>query len=417
MTTASNYSDEALNRAVGKDVASEKAQAAHADINRLPERDSALRKHSFQFRGTELGPNQPRLILFPKAVETMAAHALGDVSSEVGGVLLGAAFRKAGELFVEVHAALPAETDDHGPIHFTFNADAWARVHRDRAERYPELDIVGWFHTHPGLGIFFSGDDVVVHSAAFVLPWHVALVIDPLSKRIGCFGWDDAELKPLPGFFEILESDDAAPRLPWTLQRGEVWTESYVEHLMAQRAQRQERNRPSEQGLRVTPMYGLIVGALALLLSLGLLVGGLLPMSSENETLRAVVKGLAEQSIAEANNEGLASCPDSALRLYSPLPGEQIDYGQEITLVGTASAADASSYSLEIRPTGEQIWWPLGDFRRATETGPFLSWDTSSFAPGPYELRLSAVGQSGEMLDSPAPCTVRFDLSSQAPAP
>lgn len=414
MTTASNFSDKALNEAVTGDEASVGRHAAHADINRLPERKSSLRSHPFQFRGAEPTPNQPRLILFPDAVKKIAAHALGEMRSEVGGVLLGAAYRKGDELYVEVYAALPAQSDDHGPIHFTFNADAWAGVHRDKAERYPDLDIVGWFHTHPGLGIFFSGDDVVVHSAAFVLPWHIAMVIDPLSKRMGCFAWDDGELRPLPGFYEILESDDAPSRLPWTLQRGEVWTESYVERLAAQR---HERRQTEERRFQVTPLHGVIVSALALLLSLGLLVGGILPMSSENKTLRAVVSGLAEQNIARANGEGIASCPDSTLHIYSPLPGEQVPYGQEITLVGAASVDGAGSYHLEIRPNGEQVWWPLGEFRRATETGPFLSWDTSSFAPGVYELRLSAADQFGAILESPAPCIVRFELSALTLAP
>lgn len=414
MTTASSYSDEALGEAVTGDDARIKASSAHADINRLPERDTALRGRPFQFRGGQLGPDQPRIVLFPQAVDKMAAHALGDVRSEVGGVLLGSAFRNASELYVEVQAALPAQTDDHGPIHFTFNADAWAQIHRDRAEKYPELDIVGWFHTHPGLGIFFSGDDVVVHSAAFVLPWHVAMVVDPLSKRMGCFAWDEGELRALPGFYEILDSDDAPTCLPWTLQRGEVWTESYVERMVAQRA---EHSRDTERGFQVTPMHGIIAATFAILLSLGLLFGGILPMSSENETLRTMVAGLAEQNIEQANRDGTASCPDSGLRIYSPLPGEQVTYGQEITLVGTAAATGAGSYNLEIRPNGEQIWWPLGEFRRAVQTGPFLSWDTTSFAPGAYELRLSAVSQSGEVLESPLPCTVRFELSATALAP
>ncbi len=414
MTTASSYSDEAYGETVTGNDARIKARAAHADIERLPERDTALRSLPFQFRGAQLGPNQPRVVLFPQAVDMMAAHALGDVRSEVGGVLLGSAFRKAGELFVEVQAALPAQTDDHGPIHFTFNADAWAQIHRDRAEKHPELDIVGWFHTHPGLGIFFSGDDVVVHSAAFVLPWHVAMVIDPLSKRLGCFAWDEGELKALPGFYEILDSGDAPTRLPWSLQRGEVWTESYVERMVAQRA---ERRREAEGGFQVTPMHSIIAAAFAILLSLGLLIGGILPMSSENETLRTVLAGLAEQNLEQANRDGTASCPDSALRIYSPLPGEQVTYGKEITLVGTAAATGAGSYNLEIRPNGEQVWWPLGEFRRAVQTGPFLSWDTSSFAPGVYELRLSAVAQSGETLQSPSPCTIRFELSALALAP
>lgn len=409
MTTASNYSDGAQSQTVVNEKGTEQARASYENINRLPERDSPLRKHAFHFSGNELGPNHLRLVLFPKAIEEIAAHAFSDVRSEVGGVLLGSAFRNAGELYVEVHAALPAQSDDHGPVHFTFNADAWAGVHRDRAERRPDLDIVGWFHTHPGLGIFFSGDDVVVHSAAFVLPWHIAMVIDPLTTRMGCFAWENGNLSALPGLYEVLDSDEAPSRQPWTLQRGEIWTESYMERMAAQH---EEQSRAAARSFQLTPMHALIISAVAVLLSLGLLLGGLLPLSSENETLRTMMAGLADQNIEQANSDGTASCPDKSLRIYSPLPDEQIDYGQEITLLGTASTAGASSYSLEIRPDGEQVWWPLGDFRRPVQTGPFLSWDTSSFAPGSYQLRLSAVGLSGETLQAPAPCTIRFELSS-----
>ena len=91
----------------------------------------------------------------------------------------------------EVKAALPAVSSDHGPVHFTFSADSWARLHRDRTAHYAQLDIIGWFHTHPGLGVFYSSDDVVVHTAAFTLPWHVGLVVDPLGNHASYFGWQD----------------------------------------------------------------------------------------------------------------------------------------------------------------------------------------------------------------------------------
>ena len=118
--------------------------------------------------------------------------------------MLGRAFRSNGQAYVEVRAAIPAVTKDHGPVHFTFTADAWSQLHKDRSENYPDLDIVGWFHTHPDLGVFYSSDDVVVHSAAFTLPWHMGMVVDPIRKEAGFFGWKEGVLERLPVFMKCM---------------------------------------------------------------------------------------------------------------------------------------------------------------------------------------------------------------------
>src|SRR5690606_16292040 len=96
------------------------------------------------------------LLLHPAALDDIQAHCLSNTDVEMGGVLLGHAYQHEQRVYVEVRAALPALTADHGPYHFTFTADAWAGIHRDRAVSHPSLDIVGWFHTHPDLGVFYS---------------------------------------------------------------------------------------------------------------------------------------------------------------------------------------------------------------------------------------------------------------------
>lgn len=415
MTTASNFSDGAGN---GYDLSGKRQNrttTALGEAERLPQRDSPLGVHAYQLHGEELQTTQPRLVLFPEAIKQFSAHATSDLQSEVGGVLLGAAYRQGAELYVEVRAALPVLSNDHGPVHFTFNADAWSQIHRDRTEQYPDLNIVGWFHTHPGLGIFFSGDDVIVHSAAFVLPWHVAIVVDPLSKRMGAFAWDARKLEALPGFFEILTAPESPSRLRWKLQRGEIWNESYMERLVAQRRNQSEARIGWP---RLTTRHAVLMSTIAILLSLGLLVGGLLPLHSQNQALHSVVSALAERTIQQANASGAASCTDKSLQIYAPLPDDRIPYGTEITLVGSADATTAASYRLDVRPAGEQTWWSLGSFRRSISGGEFLRWDTTSFAPGSYQLRLSAADTSGEVMSEPAACIIRFQLvSSRIQAP
>ena len=106
--------------------------------------------------------------VFSEALASSKIPAL-DVAArygELGGALLGHAYRYKTGVVVEVKAALPAVSSDHGPVHFTFSADSWSKLHRDRTAHYSNLDIIGWFHTHPDLGVFYSRDDVVVLSAA-----------------------------------------------------------------------------------------------------------------------------------------------------------------------------------------------------------------------------------------------------------
>jgi proteasome lid subunit RPN8/RPN11 len=58
----------------------------------------------------------------------------------------------------------------------------------------PNLINVGWFHTHPGHGIFMSGTDKANHRA-YEHEWQVALVIDPIREEYGFFVGKDC--KPL----------------------------------------------------------------------------------------------------------------------------------------------------------------------------------------------------------------------------
>ncbi len=156
--------------------------------------------------GSYPAPEHVHVITTQYALKQVVAHSESNLSVELGGVLLGKAFRADDRLFVRVEAAIPAVTDDNGPVHFTFTADAWTQIHVDRMA-YPSLDIVGWFHTHPDLGVFYSADDEVVHSAAFTQPWHVGLVVDPVRNQGSFFGWIDGLPRPLPGFYELIPAD------------------------------------------------------------------------------------------------------------------------------------------------------------------------------------------------------------------
>lgn len=365
-------------------------------------------------------PGQPQLLVTWDTFQRLQAHCHSDTSSEVGGALLGKAYRYEGQIFVEVRASLPAQSSDHGPIHFTFNADSWSQLHKDRAQRHPELDIVGWFHTHPGLGVFFSGDDIVVHSAAFVLPWHVALVLDPLRGEMGLFAWQKGKIVPVPGFFGIV--DEGAWRdVPWRFVPAEVWEDTYEERLRKRRAAAREKRRVADTVPGVNPWLGLLLGAVGLILSLGLLFGGVLPLSRQNDALQQFVLAQGERNLHQASVAGDATCPDPTLRIYVPQPGAEISELQATSVVGRADHPQASRYQLELRPLGEPAWWPLGQVRGAESPQALWNWDSgqwdaSRLQEGTYELRLGALNEAGTPLEGSAPCVVRFDIAQAGTA-
>jgi proteasome lid subunit RPN8/RPN11 len=136
-------------------------------------------------------------------------HAESDMRNEVGGALVGKwrVDGSTGEQFVVVEAALPARHTRHGSVFLTFTQDSLVAFHNDLDERYPGKELVGWYHTHPRMGVFLSGYDVWLHEHFFPEAWQVALVIEP-HRRLGGFFVRQADGRLDPqryfGFHELL---------------------------------------------------------------------------------------------------------------------------------------------------------------------------------------------------------------------
>jgi proteasome lid subunit RPN8/RPN11 len=47
--------------------------------------------------------------------------------------------------------------------------------------------LVGWYHTHPGTGVFATHTDVIHHRNSFTAPWHLSLIVDPIQNLYGVF--------------------------------------------------------------------------------------------------------------------------------------------------------------------------------------------------------------------------------------
>ncbi|HWZ97869.1 MAG TPA: Mov34/MPN/PAD-1 family protein [Candidatus Dormibacteraeota bacterium] len=121
-------------------------------------------------------------------------HARSQSKTEVCGVLVG----NETEGMTSIEACISGENAAQGGAHVTFTQDTWEHIYKVKDRDYPDARIVGWYHSHPGFGVFLSDHDTFIHKNFFSSPQQVAWVYDPHSDEEGCFGWDGDRLKRIP---------------------------------------------------------------------------------------------------------------------------------------------------------------------------------------------------------------------------
>jgi len=129
-------------------------------------------------------------------LEEVRRHGRQDTSREQGGILIGTVASSQDKIYVNVEAVIAAPQTRAKRTSVTFTHDSWAHINRVKDSDYPDQDIVGWYHTHPGFGIFLSDYDTFIHRNFFPAAWQVALVLDPLSGELGFFVWKGNEIIP-----------------------------------------------------------------------------------------------------------------------------------------------------------------------------------------------------------------------------
>ena len=120
------------------------------------------------------------------------SHVFSNADREVGGVLVGRTLTAQAAPYVT--AAIAAVSASERRSTLTFTQDTWEHVHRVLERDHPDQQIVGWYHSHPGFGIFLSEHDLFIHRNFFSGAAQIALVVDPLQGSEGVFGWQGEEI-------------------------------------------------------------------------------------------------------------------------------------------------------------------------------------------------------------------------------
>lgn len=130
--------------------------------------------------------------------------------AEVGGVLIGhLPIKKRGSTLVT--DLIPALDTDASRTHVTFTHDTWQKIHESLDAREDDAHIVGWYHTHPGFGPFYSAQDTFIHEQFFAHPAHLGLVVDPQQGSVTAYGWLKGRLQRLKGL-GIMATEEGQPR-------------------------------------------------------------------------------------------------------------------------------------------------------------------------------------------------------------
>lgn len=132
-----------------------------------------------------------------KALREMLKRAQEAGDYEVGGFLLGGYHRWEHHRYVDITIQVPALKAESARAHLTFSNDALREFHQTLDKRYPGQLVLGWYHTHPGYGLFLSNFDLFIQRGFYGQEHHVAVVIDPKAgpaERVGVFVWERGDV-------------------------------------------------------------------------------------------------------------------------------------------------------------------------------------------------------------------------------
>ncbi len=143
-----------------------------------------------------------RVILDKKAYDEIHAHGQSDLDVEVCGVLMGQIYRDEIGPYLLITDAIRGRQARQKAGQVTFTHSTWEYIHKETdKQRYADKRIVGWYHMHPGLGVFLSEVDLFAHRSFFNAAWQVAIVIDQKVKKTGIFFWQHGQIVRLKRYW------------------------------------------------------------------------------------------------------------------------------------------------------------------------------------------------------------------------
>lgn len=149
-----------------------------------------------------------QVVILQSVLDDIHAHGRATDDVEICGVLLGTIYHDSKGPWCLIDASVRGNFSSGKQTQVTITSDTWTHVNEVRDRQYPDKKFVGWYHTHPGFGIFLSGMDDFIQANWFAEAWQIALVYDPKSREEGVFIWRQGKTINEP--FLILPDNGAA---------------------------------------------------------------------------------------------------------------------------------------------------------------------------------------------------------------
>lgn len=137
-----------------------------------------------EFPGPRSADALLRVAFEGNAYADFIAHAKSSLEVEICGVLVGQVYADEKGEFVDVQAIIQGDSARNASTHVTFTQETWNSIYQTLERHYPKLQIVGWYHSHPGFGVEFSDMDIFIQKNFFSAPAQIALLTDPMNGDV-----------------------------------------------------------------------------------------------------------------------------------------------------------------------------------------------------------------------------------------
>ncbi|MGN6113253.1 MAG: Mov34/MPN/PAD-1 family protein [Luteimonas sp.] len=133
------------------------------------------------------------LVLFEPEARASILNHVSARREESGGLLLGEAFVPSNLTapvqfpVVIISKAVPSHEYHGTSVSLHMGPSVWESVRTEIG-----LLVVGWFHSHPNLGAFFSGTDRKTQREFFYHEYSIGYVVDPVRDDHAYFIGEDA---------------------------------------------------------------------------------------------------------------------------------------------------------------------------------------------------------------------------------
>ncbi|MEG4634221.1 Mov34/MPN/PAD-1 family protein [Microcoleus sp. AR_TQ3_B6] len=168
----------------------------------------------------QLRNNRMSVFVEREAEAQLIQHLSIDPYNETGGVLVGQAYLcpDTKNYYTEIVGSIAAPYTVGNRVHFQFTPECWQAILNNQKQDFPGTTIVGWYHSHPGHGIFLSGTDLNTQRLCFKQIWQIAVVYDPLRREIGYFY--DADGRRIEAIYlqelsQVAQSQPKQQKLNW----------------------------------------------------------------------------------------------------------------------------------------------------------------------------------------------------------